>query len=133
MKYFTGIDVSLRFVSICVIDEAGIVQHATKVMAEVDSIVTSLRRFSAEIKQLGLEAGTLTQYLTYGLQRAGYEVVCLDARQTAAPWPPCVTRPTATMPAGWRRFCAVAGTDECTSRASRVTRCVRCWPVARRS
>ena len=27
MKYFTGIDVSLRFVSICVIDEAGVVQY----------------------------------------------------------------------------------------------------------
>ena len=42
MKYFTGIDVSLRFVSICVIDEAGIVQYETKVTAEVDRIVTSL-------------------------------------------------------------------------------------------
>ena len=72
MKYFTGIDVSLRFVSICVIDEAGIVQHEMKVAAEVDAIVTSLRRFSPEIKELGLEAGTLTQYLTYGLQQAGY-------------------------------------------------------------
>ena len=27
MKYFTGIDVSLRFVSICVVDEAGAVLH----------------------------------------------------------------------------------------------------------
>lgn len=60
MKYYTGIDVSLRFETICVIDEAGIVQYETKVTAEVDRIVTSLRRFSAEIKQLGLEAGTLT-------------------------------------------------------------------------
>ena len=84
MKYFTGIDVSLRFVSICIVDEAGIVQYETKVAAEVDPIVTSLRRFSSEIKQLGLEAGTLTQYLTYGLQQAGYEVICLEARQTAA-------------------------------------------------
>ena len=83
MKYFTGIDVSLRFVSICVIDEAGIVQHEMKVAAEVDAIVTSLRRFSPEIKELGLEAGTLTQYLTYGLQQAGYQVICLEARQTA--------------------------------------------------
>jgi hypothetical protein len=27
MKYFTGIDVSLRSVSICVVDEAGAVQY----------------------------------------------------------------------------------------------------------
>ena len=41
MKYFTGIDVSLRSVSICVIDEAGIVQPETKVAAEIDAIVTA--------------------------------------------------------------------------------------------
>ena len=84
MKYFTGIDVSLRFVSICVIDEAGVVRHEEKVCAEVDVIVASLRRFSAEIKQVGFEAGALTQYLTYGLQAAGFEVICLEARQVAA-------------------------------------------------
>ena len=40
-----------------------------------------LRRFSDEIKQVGFEAGTLTQYLTYGLQATGFEVICLEARQ----------------------------------------------------
>jgi len=84
MKYFTGIDVSLRFVSICVVDEAGAVRFEGKVPAEVELIVAALRRFSGEVKQVGLEAGTLTQYLTYGLQKAGYEVLCLEARQTAA-------------------------------------------------
>ena len=84
MKYFTGIDVSLRSVSICVVDEAGGVQYEAKVPAEVELIVAALRRFSAEIKQVGLEAGTLTQYLTYGLKKAGYDVACLEARQTAA-------------------------------------------------
>jgi len=71
MKYFTGIDVSLRSVSICVVDEAGVVQYEAKVPAEVDLIVASLRRVGLDITQVGLEAGTLTQYLTYGLQKAG--------------------------------------------------------------
>ena len=44
MKYFTGIDVSLRFVSICVIDEAGIVQYEKKVAAEVDPLRTDHRQ-----------------------------------------------------------------------------------------
>ncbi len=55
MKYFTGIDVSLRSVSICVVDESGEVRHEAKVSAEVDVIVATLRRFSAEIRQV--EAG----------------------------------------------------------------------------
>ena len=33
---------------------------------------------------VGFEAGALTQYLTYGLQAAGFEVVCLEARQVNA-------------------------------------------------
>ena len=84
MNYFTGIDVSLRFVSICVVDEAGVVRYEEKVAGEVDVIVASLRRFSGEIKQVGFEAGALTQYLTYGLRAAGFEVICLEARQVAA-------------------------------------------------
>ena len=37
MKYFTGIDVSLRSVSICVVDEAGVVLYEAKVAAEIDA------------------------------------------------------------------------------------------------
>jgi len=84
MKYFTGIDVSLRSVSICVVDEAGEVRYEGKVAAEIDVIVATLRRFSVEVRQVGFEAGTLTQYLTYGLSEAGFEVICMEARQVAA-------------------------------------------------
>jgi transposase len=84
MKYFTGIDVSLRSVSICVVDASGELRYEAKVAAELDVIVATLRRFSAEIKQVGFEAGALTQYLTYGLSEAGYDVVCMEARQLAA-------------------------------------------------
>jgi transposase len=38
-------------------------------------------RFGQPIESVGLEAGTLTQYLTYGLLKAGFEVVCMEARQ----------------------------------------------------
>ena len=47
-------------------------------------IVAALRRFSVEIRQVGFEAGALTQYLTYGLSEAGFEVICMEARQVAA-------------------------------------------------
>ena len=84
MSYYTGIDVSLRSVSICIVDDSGAIRHEAKVAAEVDLIVTCLRRFDPQIKQVGFEAGALTQDLTYGLQAAGFEVICLEARQVAA-------------------------------------------------
>ena len=83
MTYYTGIDVSLRSVSICVVDDKGKVCLEAKVAAEIDAIVDRLRRFSSDVRSVGFEAGTLTQYLTYGLQAAGFEVICLEARQVS--------------------------------------------------
>jgi transposase len=84
MTYYTALDVSLRSVSICIVDEQGIVRYETKTAAEVDRIVHCLRAFSPEAKLVGFEAGALTQYLAYGLQAAGYEVICMEARQVSA-------------------------------------------------
>ena len=83
MTYYTGIDVSLRSVSISVADDKGEVCLEAKVAADVDAIVDRLRRFSEDVKSVGFEAGTLTKYLTYGLQAAGFEVICLEARQVS--------------------------------------------------
>lgn len=77
MTYFTGIDVSLRSVSICVVDDRGEVCREAKIDAHVDVIVDWLRSFSPELNSVGFEAGALT----YGLQAAGFEVICLEARQ----------------------------------------------------
>jgi transposase len=53
MTYHTGIDVSLRSLSICVVDAKGEVQYEAKVAAEIDDIVDCLRRFSADVKSVG--------------------------------------------------------------------------------
>lgn len=55
-----------------------------KTNADVADIVKFLDALDIEISEVGLEAGTLTQYLTYGLQFAGYEVVRMEARQVKA-------------------------------------------------
>ena len=84
MNYHTALDVSLRSVSICVVDDEGTIQFEGKVPSEVEEIDKCLKRFSPSISSVGLEVGTLTQYLTYGLQAADYEVICLEARQVSA-------------------------------------------------
>ena len=84
MAYHTALDVSLRSVAICVVDDDGAVQFEGKATSEVGDIVACLKRFDPAIESVGFEAGTLTQYLTYGLQAARYEVICLEARQVSA-------------------------------------------------
>ncbi len=81
MTYYAGLDVSLRTVNICIIDEQGELVAETKLASDVQDIVAYLDDLSIEIDSVALEAGTLTQYLTYGLQAAGFEVVCMEARQ----------------------------------------------------
>src|SRR5262245_47313374 len=84
MTYYTALDVSLRSVSVCIVDDQGEVRHEAKVGAEVDKIAACLRAFSPEVSVIGFEAGALTQYLTYGLQAEGFDVICLEARQVSA-------------------------------------------------
>ena len=81
MTYYAALDVSLRSTHACVIDEAGEIVAESKMDSEAADIVAFLDELEIEIAKVGLEAGTLTQYLTYGLQFAGYRVVCMEARQ----------------------------------------------------
>jgi transposase len=81
MTYYAGLDVSLRSIHICVIDADGEIVAEGKTGSDAPDVITFLDDVGVDIIQVGLEAGTLTQYLTYGLQFAGYEVVCMEARQ----------------------------------------------------
>ncbi|MEE9204517.1 MAG: transposase, partial [Nitrospirales bacterium] len=81
MTYYAGLDVSLRTVNICVIDDKGELVAETKLASDVQDIVAYLDDLELDIESVGLEAGTLTQYLTYGLQAEGFEVICMESRQ----------------------------------------------------
>jgi len=84
MTHYVALDVSLRSVAVCIIDDDGDIKLEKSITSEVEDIVHALRSFDGEITSIGLEAGMLTQHLTYGLQAAGYEVVCMEARQVKA-------------------------------------------------
>ena len=84
MTYYAGLDVSLRTVNICVIDDDGERIAESKLASDVQDVVAYLDDLNIAIEGVGLEAGTLTQYLTYGLQAADFEVVCMEARQVKA-------------------------------------------------
>jgi len=84
MTYYAGTDVSLRTVNICVVDDDGEQVTETKLSSDVQEIIAYLDELECDVDIVGLEAGTLAQYLTYGLQAADYEVVCMEAQQVKA-------------------------------------------------
>lgn len=84
MEYFVGLDVSLRSCALCIVDGRGKVCMERELPCEVDEIVNCLNAFGHPIVRIGFEAGALSQYLFFGLQDKGFEIVCMEARQVSA-------------------------------------------------
>src|SRR6478609_9880190 len=82
--FYAALDVSLRSVAICIIDHDGKICLERSVRSDVPDVLLCLAGFDQPIHQVGFEAGALTQPITYGLTEAGYDVVCMEARQVAA-------------------------------------------------
>ena len=51
---------------------------------EVCEIAECLGAFPHPIERIGFEAGTVSQHLFFGLKAAGFDVVCMEARQVNA-------------------------------------------------
>ena len=60
MAFHTALDVSLRSVSICIVDDDGAIQFEGKAASEVSDIVGCLKRFDPSIDSVGFEAGAQT-------------------------------------------------------------------------
>jgi hypothetical protein len=76
MKEHAGIDVSLEYSSVCVVDVDGrIVREDPQRTRCVDRLV---RRARGTMERIGLEAGSLSQWLHAGWVKAGLSVELID-------------------------------------------------------
>lgn len=84
MDHYVGLDVSLKTVFICVVDEKGKIIKETEMNSIPEGIGGFLMGTGLKIAKIGLESGNLTHYLKKGLQEMGFEVVAMEARKMAA-------------------------------------------------
>ena len=82
--FYAALDVSLRSVAICIIDDTGKVRLERSTSSELPDLIRCLQDFGQPIHQVGLEAGNLSHHISAGLAEVGYDVVCMEARQVAA-------------------------------------------------
>ena len=84
MDYYVGLDVSLRSIAVCVVDADGKHVFERTIACEIENIVRCLEKFPTSRLRIGFESGAMSQHLYFGLRRAGFDAVCMEARQVNA-------------------------------------------------
>jgi transposase len=84
MKYYAGLDVAMKETFMCVVDEAGKRVFESKASTSPQAIYDELAKSGVRLEKVGLEAGSLSKFLTKGLQDLDLNAICIDARKMAA-------------------------------------------------
>jgi transposase len=83
MRYYVGLDVSVKTTAVCIVDEAGKVIKERSLATEPSTLADWLGRTGLEIACVGHESGPMSAWLHEGLERADLTVVCVEARHMA--------------------------------------------------
>ena len=84
MNYYVGIDVSLEFSSVCVVDGTGKIAREAKVASEPEALIAWFGSLGLRLERIGLEAGPLSQWLYAALREVGLAVELLETRHVKA-------------------------------------------------
>jgi len=80
MTQYVGLDVSLKEISICVVDADGSVVAEGKVAAEPAVVLSWIQDNVGTVERIVHESGPLSIWLTRELAAVGAPVVCIDSR-----------------------------------------------------
>jgi transposase len=84
MKYYAGLDVSMKETFICILNEEGKKVYESQSYSDPKLIHDDLVKSGYHLEKVGLESGSLSSYLTKGLQALKYNAICIDSRKMAA-------------------------------------------------
>jgi transposase len=84
MDHFSGLDISVKDTSVCIVDDTGKIVREVKVASEPDALLPVLANPAYHFKRIGLEAGPLSQWLFSALAEAGLPVICVETRHMRA-------------------------------------------------
>jgi transposase len=80
MEHYAGIDVSVKYSSVCVVDASGKFAREGKVASEPAALIAWFKELDFEVTRIGLEAGPLSQWLYAAMREAGLAVELLETR-----------------------------------------------------
>ena len=80
MTYYAGIEVSLEYSSVCVVDGAGKIMREQKIASEPEALIAWFRGLGFDLERIGLEAGPMSQWLYAAMRAAGPAIELLETR-----------------------------------------------------
>src|SRR5689334_24017472 len=93
MEQYAGIDVSLEFSSVCVVDAAGKIIREARVVSEPASLIAWFAALGMDAARIGLEAGPLWQWLYAEMKAAGLAIELLERRHVRDAFKAMLYRP----------------------------------------
>ena len=84
MKYYVGLDVSVKETSICLVNQDGDIIAEQPVASEPEAIAAYLIKQKLEYERIGLEAGALSPWLCHELRALKLPVICIETRHAKA-------------------------------------------------
>jgi transposase len=80
MEHYAGIDVSLEYSSVCIVDGGGKIVREGKVASKPAALIGYFQSLGFALSRIGLEAGPLSQWLYAAMRQAGLAVELLETR-----------------------------------------------------
>ena len=80
MEQYAGIDVSLEYSSVCIVDARGKVLKEAQAASEPEALIAWFAAQEVAMARIGLEAGPLSQWLFAEMKAAGLAVELIETR-----------------------------------------------------
>jgi transposase len=80
MEHYAGIDVSVKYSNVCVVDASGKIVREGKVASEPQALIDWFGTLGLHLSRIGLEAGPLSQWLCAALRQAALAVELIETR-----------------------------------------------------
>lgn len=84
MKYYVGLDVSMKKTSTCIVDENGKIVYEAELKTDPHILADAIEKTGFKIELVGFESGSLSHYLMQRFRERALNVVCMDARKMSA-------------------------------------------------
>lgn len=81
MEYYAGLDVSLKEISVCVVDRDGNIMKRGTCPADPEGVAGWLRNRQLSVRRVVHESGMLSIWLQRGMVELGLPAICIDARK----------------------------------------------------